>query len=78
MIIGREENDRYKCREVKIAVHLRRCPLVGDGRGGTILVEGVYESIGRWRIFSRRGCLLYFSLGVRGQRLAPGKDTEMS
>lgn len=32
-IIGRGEEDRCECREIQNAVHLRRCGLVGDGKG---------------------------------------------
>ena len=32
-MIGRREDDLCDCGEVQNAVHLLRCPLIGDGRG---------------------------------------------
>ena len=35
-VIGRSEDDRCGCGEIQNAVHLRRCKLVGDGKGRRI------------------------------------------
>ena len=32
-VIGREQSDLCSCGEIQNAVHLRRCRLVGDGKG---------------------------------------------
>ena len=32
-VIGRSEDDRCECGESQNAVHLRRCLLIGDGKG---------------------------------------------
>ena len=35
-VIGRSQDDRCECGEVQNAVHLRRCQLIGDGKGRTM------------------------------------------
>ena len=35
-IIGRSADQTCRCGEVQNAVHIRRCPLVGDGKGRSI------------------------------------------
>ena len=35
-IIGRSEDDRCECGEIQNAAHLRRCNMVGDGKGRSI------------------------------------------
>ena len=35
-VIGRSEGDLCECGEIQNAVHLRRCGLVGDGKGRSI------------------------------------------
>ena len=34
--IGRSQDDRCECGESQNAVHLRKCALVGDGKGRTL------------------------------------------
>ena len=40
-VIGRGESDKCECEEVQNAAHLRRCGLIGDGKGREI--EGCSE-----------------------------------
>ena len=35
-VIGRSQDDKCQCGEVQNAVHVRRCVLVGDGKGRTM------------------------------------------
>ena len=35
-ILGRAQEPTCDCGEIQNAVHMRRCRLVGDGRGGSI------------------------------------------
>ena len=35
-VIGRSQEQECQCGEVQNAVHLRRCQLIGDGKGGTV------------------------------------------
>lgn len=35
-VIGRSQEQECQCGEIQNAVHLRRCHLIGDGKGRTI------------------------------------------
>ena len=51
--VGRKDTDRCRCEkgEVQNAVHIRRCMLVGDGKGRTL------EEVERDQVF----CMAVFS-----------------